>query len=204
MGHPFDYLPFMATLFGIPQYLPQIGRLWRTRDPAGVSWAWAALTGVNNAAWFGYFTSSGYWTALVPSAAATLLAGTVAVLLARLGRAGLRSGAWVGAWAVLLAGSAAAAGPPGLGTVLTVASVVQVTPSVVTAYRAPRPTGVSPGTWLLVLGEVSCWTVYGLYRSDPRLIALGVTGITASVLMLARIRYAARRRYRPSPSARFR
>jgi len=58
-----------------------------------------------------------------------------------------------------------------------------------TAYRTERPTGVAYGTWLLSLGELSCWLAFGLYRSDPRLIALGIAGATASVLMLARIRY---------------
>ncbi|HEX5198472.1 MAG TPA: hypothetical protein VFW27_00895 [Actinoplanes sp.] len=196
----FDVLPFAATGFGIPQYLPQITKLRRTRDPAGVSWSWATLTCVNNAAWFAYFASSGYWTALVPSSAATLLAATVAVLLTRLGRAGRRPAAGVGAWTVVLAGAVVVAGIPGLGTVLTAASIIQVTPSIVTAYRTRRPTGVSVGTWLLVLGEVSCWTMYGLYRSDPRLIALGITGITASLLMLARVQYTTKRGYRPLPS----
>jgi len=131
MGYLFDSLPLVATAFGIPQYLPQITKLRRTRDPAGVSWSWASLAAVNNAAWFAYFATAGYWTALVPATAATLLAATVAVLLAGLGRA---------------------------------------------------------GTWRLTLGEVTCWATYGLYRSDPRLIALGLTGIVASLLMLARIR----------------
>ncbi|MEU4221656.1 hypothetical protein [Actinoplanes sp. NPDC026623] len=188
MGHLFDSLPLIATAFGIPQYLPQIAKLRRTRDPAGVSWSWAALAAVNNAAWFGYFASAGYRTALVPATAATLLATTVAVLLAGLGRAGVRSAAWVGGWAGLLAGAAAVAGTRVLGLLLAAAAMVQVMPSIVTAYRTRRPSGVSAGTWRLTLGEVSCWAAYGLYRCDPRLIALGVTGIVASVLMLARVR----------------
>jgi uncharacterized protein with PQ loop repeat len=194
MEYLLDLLPLVATAFGIPQYLPQITKLRRTRDPAGVSWSWAALAGVDNAAWFAYFASSGYWTALVPSSAATVLATTVAVLLARLGRARARSAAWVCAWAVLLVGAAAVAGTQGLGALLTAAAVVQVMPSIVTAYRTRRPTGVSAGTWRLTLGEVSCWAAYGLHRCDPRLIALGATGIAASLLMLARIRHTTGRR----------
>jgi hypothetical protein len=41
---------------------------------------------------------------------------------------------------------------------------------------------------MLIFGELSCWTVFGIHKSDPRLIILGFTGVTASVLMLARIR----------------
>jgi hypothetical protein len=65
-------------------------------------------------------------------------------------------------------------------------------PSLWTAYRTPRPTGISSGTWLLVLGELTCWLTFGLHTADPRLITLGTSGIIVSVLMLARIYRAAR------------
>ena len=70
---------------------------------------------------------------------------------------------------------------------IVAAFAVQVVPSIWTAYRTARPTGISSGTWLLIFGELTCWMVFGLYKSDPRLITLGVTGMTASALMLARI-----------------
>jgi hypothetical protein len=56
------------------------------------------------------------------------------------------------------------------------------------AYRTARPTGISQGTWLLILGELSCWTIFGVHKSDLRLMVLGFTGVAASVLMLGRIR----------------
>jgi len=64
MGDLLDYLPFAAAAFAIPQFLPQLRKLRATNDTAGVSWSWATLTSVNNAAWFAYFTASAYWTAL--------------------------------------------------------------------------------------------------------------------------------------------
>jgi hypothetical protein len=188
MGNPIDYAPIAAAAFAIPQFLPQLRKLRCTDDPAGVSWPWAALTSVNNAAWFAYFALSAYWTALVPSSSATLLAGALATMLARRGRATARTAALVGAWAALLAAALAVADRTGLGTLLTAAFVLQVTPSIWTAYRTARPTGISQGTWLLILGELSCWATFGLHKSDPRLIVLGFTGVTASLLMLARIR----------------
>jgi hypothetical protein len=188
MGNPIDYAPIAAAAFAIPQFLPQLRKLRRTDDPAGVSWPWAALTSVNNAAWFAYFALSAYWTALVPSSSATLLAGALATMLARRGRATARTAALVGAWVALLAAALAVADRTGLGTLLTAAFVLQVTPSIWTAYRTARPTGISQGTWLLILGELSCWATFGLHKSDPRLIVLGFTGVTASLLMLARIR----------------
>lgn len=188
MGSLLDYAPIVAAAFAVPQFVPQILKVRGTGDTAGVSWSWAALTSVNNAAWFAYFALSGYWTALVPSSAATMLAGVLATMLVRRGLARARPAALIGGWVALLVAGLAVAGRGGLGTLLTAAFVLQVTPSVWTAYRTARPTGVSRGTWMLILGELSCWTVFGVHRSDPRLLTLGVTGITASVLMLARIR----------------
>jgi hypothetical protein len=150
------------------------------------------LTSVNNGAWVVYFTLSAYWTALVPSSSATLLAGALAVMLARRGRATALPAVLIGAWAALLAAVSTVAGRGGLGTLLTAAFVLQVTPSVWTAYRTARPTGISRGTWLLILGELSCWTAFGVHKSDPRLLILGLTGVAASLLMLDRIRRIAR------------
>jgi hypothetical protein len=93
---------------------------------------------------------------------------------------------WICAWAGLLAAAAIVGGRIGLGTLLAAASIVQVTPSLWTAYRTAQPTGISQGTWALVFGELSCWFTFGLWKTDPRLIILGATGVLASLLMLAR------------------
>ncbi|MEV5960753.1 PQ-loop domain-containing transporter [Kribbella sp. NPDC051952] len=185
-----DFLPVAAAAFGIPQYLPQILKLRRTGDTAGVSWSWATLTSINNAAWFCYFMASGYWTASLPSTAAALLAGSLSVLLVRRGAVNRRAIGWIGGWVGLLGTAAVLGGRIGLGTLLAAASIVQVTPSLWTAYRTVRPSGISPGTWVLVFGELSCWFVFGLWKSDGRLITLGTTGVIASLLMLARVRQA--------------
>jgi uncharacterized protein with PQ loop repeat len=187
-----DYVPIAAAGFAVPQFLPQIRKLRATGDSAGVSPSWAALTSVNNAAWIAYFTMARYWTALVPSSSATLLAGTLAVMLLRRRRPGPRSAALIAAWAITLAAAGATAGRDGLGALLAAAFLLQVTPSLWTAYRTPRPTGISSGTWLLILGELTCWMIFGLHAADPRLITLGASGIIVSTLMLARIYRATR------------
>jgi uncharacterized protein with PQ loop repeat len=196
-----DYAPIAATTLAIPQFLPQIVKLRATRDAAGVSWAWALLTSLNNAAWIAYFTLASYWSALVPATAATVLAGLLALMLTRRGQADPRSAWLIAGWAALLAVAAGLFGRAGLGTLLTAAFAVQVAPSIWTAYRTARPTGVSWVTWLLILGELSCWLAYGGHESDPRLTALGALGVIASLLMLARI-YRTRPRAAPRPRAR--
>jgi uncharacterized protein with PQ loop repeat len=137
-----NYAPFAAACFAVPQFLPQIRKLAASHDTSGLSWPWAALTAVNNAAWMAYFTLAHYLTALVPSSSVTLLAGMLAVMLTGRGQARARTAALVGTWAVMLAAVGSLAGRTGLGTLLTVAFILQVTPSVWTAYRTPRPTGM--------------------------------------------------------------
>jgi len=188
MSGALDWLPVAAAVFAVPQFLPQLAHVRRTGDVVGVSWSWAALTSVSNGGWIVYFALSGFWTALVPAISVTVLAGVLAVLLARLGGVSPRPVAITAGWAVLLALAWAVAGRVGLGTALAASFVIQVAPSVWTAYRTHRPTGISRGTCLLILAELLCWGLYGLHKSDPRLIVLGWTGVAASVLMLARSR----------------
>lgn len=184
----FALLPLAAACLAVPQFWPQLARVRRAGSTAGVSWSWAALTSVNNAAWLVYFALSGFWTALVPAISATLLSGQLAVVLARRG-GGMpkRPAVLVAAWAIVLLSAAAGFGRSGLGSALAVAFALQVTPSVWTVYRSPDTAGVSRGTWLLILGELLCWGVFGIHEADPRLIVLGATGVAASLLVLARV-----------------
>lgn len=183
----FESLPLVAAFLAVPQFLPQLARIRRAGTTAGVSWSWAALTSVNNAAWLGYFALSGFWTALVPAVSATVLSGLLAIVLARCGGVQKRPVMLTSAWAVVLVAAAAVSGRPGLGSALAVAFLLQVTPSVWTVYRSRDTAGVSRGTWLLIFGELLCWGVFGIHEADPRLIALGATGVVASLLVLARV-----------------
>lgn len=181
-----DFAPILAAAFALPQFLPQIRRVWFLHDASGVSWSWAALASVNNAAWFTYFLLSSYWTALVPVGSSATLAGILAVILAWRGRASPRTVAAVWAWISLLVVAFAAGGVIALGTLLTGAFLVQMAPSIWTAYRTSNPTGISRGTWLLVSGELACWLAYGIHQADARLMALGISGLVCTSLMLAR------------------
>jgi uncharacterized protein with PQ loop repeat len=194
VGGVLDWLPVAAAVFAVPQFLPQLARVWRTGDTAGVSWSWAALTSVSNGGWIAYFALSRFWTALVPATSATVLAGALAALLGRRGGVPRRPAAVTAGWGALIVLAEAASGRAGLGTVLAASFVLQVAPSVWAAYRTNQPTGISLGTWLLIFAELLCWGVYGVHKSDPRLTVLGWTGVAASMLMLARARHAARRR----------
>ena len=191
MADLLSYVPVAAAVFAVPQFAPQIRRLRTTGDVAGVSWSWAALTCVNNAGWLVYFTLARYWAALVPAVSVAVLAGILAIMLTRRGRAGWRPLILTSVWGALLVTACAVAGGAGLGTLLTAGFIVQVTPPLRAAYRSARPTGVSAGTWLLIFGEVACWLIFGVQESDPRVVVLGAAGVVASALVLARIQYSA-------------
>jgi uncharacterized protein with PQ loop repeat len=180
-----NLLPLVAAILAVPQFLPQLARLQHTGQTAGVSWSWAALTSINNAAWLGYFALSGFWTALVAAASAPVRWPCCSPAAGLEFRAAPRRSPWCGT--ALLITAAGLFGRLGLGTALTVAFLLQVTPSVWTAYRADDTTGISAGTWLLIFGELLCWCTFGIHQSDPRLIVLGATGVTASLLVLARV-----------------
>ena len=180
-------LPVLAAGFAVPQFVPQILKLRRTNDTAGLSTPWALLTGINNGAWFGYFAASRYWFALLPASSAALLGGGLGIMLTRRQGITARSTVVIGAWIIVLA-AAASLDRRLLGATLTGAFLVQVIPAVTTAYRTRHPTGIARGTWLLVLGELSCWVAFGAAQHDGPLIALGTTGVITALLMLNRTR----------------
>jgi hypothetical protein len=182
-------LPVLAAGFAVPQFVPQILKLRRTDDVAGLSAPWAVLTGLNNAAWVGYFAASHYWFALIPSTSAALLGGWLGVTLSRRRTVTRRAWTVIGAWAMALI-VAASVDRRVLGAVLTAAFLIQVVPAVTTAYRTTRPTGIAGGTWMLILGETSCWGVFGTVAHDGPLVVLGITGVTSALLMSSRARAA--------------
>jgi hypothetical protein len=182
---PTAVLPVLAAGFAVPQFVPQLHKLRRTGDTAGLSVSWALLTGVNNAAWLGYFAASGYWLALLPSGSTALLAGALGVTLARRVGTPRRTKVSISAWAILL-GATAIADQRLLGAVLTAAFVIQVVPAVTAAYRSSRPSGIATATWRLILAETTCWAVFGAAQRDAPLIVLGATGTVSALLMLRR------------------
>jgi uncharacterized protein with PQ loop repeat len=184
---PIAMFPVLAAGFAVPQFLPQILKLRRTNDTAGLATSWALLTAINNVAWFGYFAASRYWFALIPSSSAALLAGCLGIMLVRRGGMTHRTRATIGTWAVVL-GVAASVDRRLLGASLTGAFLIQVVPAVATAYGTRHPTGIAPGTWLLILGEVSCWAVFGAANHDAPLLILGTTGVISALLMVNRAR----------------
>ena len=151
-----------ATLTTITFLGPQIVKLVRTGDSAGVSSTWPALGFVTNVGWFTYVISQQLWTATLAPFATFL---SYAVIMWALGRTGrdLRSSFARGAvWTALLVGTTVVAGWTTLGVMLGLSYGVMLAPSIWIAYRTSNPSGISPGTWWIGSAEALLWGYFGL------------------------------------------
>jgi len=175
-----------ATIGTVTFLIPQILKLLRTRDSAGVSTTWPALGFVTNVGWFAYVIAQSLWAAILAPFVTFISYGVTLWALARTGRdlsAGYRRGL---AWAGLLIATTIFGGWDVLGVVLGLSYGVMLSPSLWTAFRTVVPSGVSPGTWWIGTAEATLWGYYGLYNADAGIVTFGVVGIVGSTLMLLR------------------
>lgn len=165
---------------------PQLHKLRRTGDTAGVSLSTATLSCSAETGWAIYLAGAGLWTA-VPEAVVTL---TVSVALtAALIRAGamwLRPAAAAAGWLAALLVARAAGGLHMIGALLSITYAVQLSPAVWTAWRTSRPSGIAASSWVIRLTQSALWGGYGLLRGDRPLFTLGLIGTAASAAILAR------------------
>jgi uncharacterized protein with PQ loop repeat len=173
---------FLAGVF----LIPQIARLVRSGDTAGVSTIWAAFGALTNAAWVWYLGALGLWAAAMAPALAVMTYGITVKVIAR----NDRQGTWLwssGVYGAFIAGLAWLGGTDTLGSVLSVTPAIQLTPGIIAVFREVRPTGVSPTTWGLCLGEAALWGVYGWLVSDTALVGYGLFTCAGSILILGRL-----------------
>ncbi|MBP6997189.1 MAG: hypothetical protein KBB39_13710 [Phycicoccus sp.] len=182
-----------ALVVTVVAVLPQTLRIVRVKSTAGVSPMWAMLGAISAGAWVAYTAARGLWWATVADALSCLVyVAAVAVL----GRNGVRPRYLAGAlWLCVLALSFIVGGLSGLGAGLAFAFLVQVTPSIWTAYRTRDLMAASLTTWVLMLSEGALWGFYGLIKGDAAVIAFGLVAVLASLLMVLRLAWwsAARR-----------
>ena len=196
-----DTAAVVASLLAIVTLLPQVTKLWRTRNAEGVSATWATVGAVSNGAWAAYLFSQALWIAVPSTAAMAFFYLVTAVLIGRAGRPMGTAVVLGTAWALLQVAAGLVGGWSGLGLVLGVSFGVQATPSLWTAFRTRAPRGISSGTWQLILIEGLLWTVYGAGHGDRAVVVFGILSSFASALMLGRY-YTTRHRWLdPSPPA---
>lgn len=195
-----DLVAAVATVVAGVSLVPQIVKLIRTGDRAGVSPTWPAIGAVTNGAWTVYLGVQGLWWATPSTALMTVFYGAV---LYRLGRMGSPLGAPVTRGLVLAAAYSAITAVGGwtaLGLVLGFSLVLQITPSIWTAYRTRVPSGIAAGTWWLAGFEGSLWGYYGWWYADLPIVIFAIVAVVGSTFMLARF-YATRHRWERVPAA---
>jgi uncharacterized protein with PQ loop repeat len=176
----------VATVLSMSCTWPQLARIRRTGDVAGVSIAAAALTVSSELGWTLYLGGKGLWSAVPEGVFNIAASGLLVVAVVRAG--GSFRGAVFAAscWAAVLFGARWLGGPESIAALLAAASAIQLTPAVVTAWRTWSPSGIASVTWTLRLIESLLWAVYGLARSDPPLVVLGALGVAESSAILLR------------------
>ncbi len=179
----------LASILALLSLVPQILRIHRTGQVAGLTMAWPVIAMVSNTGWTVYVLRQELYAAVWSTAAMVIAYGVVAgqLLVRRVPwqRAAGLGAAW-GAFLTLVFLIDLAAGWTLLGFVLAIAFVVQVSPAIWVAWRTAAPSGISPGTWTIIGVEVSLWGVYGAAHGDAAVISFGVVGVLACGSMLLR------------------
>jgi hypothetical protein len=182
-----ELLAWSATLLAVAGVVPQVRRLARCRDLAGVSVLGPMIGLVSEITWASYLLDAELWSAAIGP---VMMLATNGALLVSAGRAGGRFGGAMAAaalWGVGMTAIGLAGGWATVGTALGVAYAVQVGPCVWSAYRTAAPTGVAATAWLANLGEGVLWATYGASRGNHALVLVGLVEAGAAVAILARI-----------------
>jgi uncharacterized protein with PQ loop repeat len=190
-----------ATTMTVVFLLPQMVKLIRTKDSAGVSSTWPVFGFVINVGWFLYMISQQFWTATLAPLVTFISYGVILWALASTGRQ-LRSSYMrgLGLMAVLIA-VGVFGGWGSLGIALGLSYSVQLAPSIWTAYRTSDPSGISPSTWWIGLAEAALWGIFGQFHGDVGIVTFSVVGVAGAALMLVRY-YTTRRRAQVSTRSR--
>jgi uncharacterized protein with PQ loop repeat len=181
-----------ANVLGSVMALPQAIAIVRTRNTLGVSPTWVAISMAINVWWAAYGLGIGD-RAIIPVAVVSFAAySVIAVALARCSPSTIRAsaggviaataGVTVAPLLALVAGGWSAA-----GITLGALYAAQLTPAVVTVYRAHDVSGVSAATWMIAWTEALLWGAYGIPKLDAGLITLSATGVVMASLVLVRL-----------------
>lgn len=178
-------LGVLATIVGLTRALPQLVRLLRAGNAAGVSLDGSATSATVSSFWAVYGV-------LTDQPAVVLASGTPAAVFVLITLAALRYGRRLDelraapVFFVLFGAVAVAGGAAGLGLMLTAGALIANTPHVVVAYREKDLSGISPFTWKLTAADGAIWTTYALVTGDVPILVNNVFQFTTSVMIVVR------------------
>ena len=183
-----DVLGLLATALAAWFSVPQVVRLARTGNVAGVSAESLAASLVSLTAWTLYGAAHGYaW--VVASSVVGVPSTLAALLLALRYGAQLRPTipvAW-GAVLVTATGAAVVVSPSLLDVVLGCSILWYVGPAAVRAWSSTDVSGIAAASWLVLASEGSVFGLYGLVGGVAADRVYGLAAMTGSALVLGRL-----------------
>lgn len=194
-----DLFGYLGAALGAVMGVPQMWRLLRRRDPAGVSPATWAVLSASAICWVIYGFTYPATPQIPGNSVIAVLAAGVVVTLARLG---VNVGPAVSLAAALVAATITAlvvAGPVAAGSVAAVASVWLRVPQVVAAWRAPSVVGISATAWMLSLAAAGSWHIYSWLTGEWAVGAASGLSIAMSVAVVVLTRLRASRHHANVP-----
>jgi uncharacterized protein with PQ loop repeat len=175
-----------ATILAAIGAAPQLVRLLRTGDGAGVSLTAATVGCATEVGWVFYTVQGRLWSAVPVSVLMVVSNVALTVAVARAGAPIKRPVLAATAALVSLAAVTVTCGPLALGMLLPLAYAAQVAPAIWCAYTTWSPSGVAAARWALIAVESTLWGVYGVALDDPALTFLGAIGVSAASSILVR------------------
>jgi uncharacterized protein with PQ loop repeat len=183
----------VATILAAIQLVPQVIRLRRSGNVAGISPTWVLLGASINSGWVMYRWSQQLWLGIPSPAIAAALYIVTLVMISRLHPRMRGAKFAVVALVGSLCGAAAAGGWLAVGIVLALSSGAQAAPSLWVAFRTHNPIGVAPQVWMIGLTQAVLWGHYGWWHGDAALMVYATTTAVASTAMLARFAHVSHR-----------
>lgn len=173
------------TVSSVVMAVPQLLRLLRTGDPAGLSGSALLFGTANYTAWSVYLAGAQAWGLLVANLVASLVWYAVVLLALR----GLRPRRtwWAPAWWAAALAAVALAAPALLGAMLGFGSLLTYTPQAVGVWRAISLAGVSPTTWTLTAAEGLAWLAQSVRDGLAGGVLSGLIAVVAAVSVLLAI-----------------
>jgi len=189
-------LGVLGLIVGLSRALPQLIRLLRIKDAAGVSVDGSATASIVSTAWTTYGL-------LTDQPAVVVASGTPALVFALITIASLRYGRSVREFRtapvvfVVFVAVTSYGGAIGLGVALTVGALIANTPHVIVAYREKDLSGVSAATWGLNATDGAIWVTYALLTGDVPILVNNFFQFSTSALVVVRRWWWARSVARP-------
>lgn len=169
---------WLATLLGVSFAWPQALRAMRSSDLSGLSPLTQALMVVTSASWVAYGVSIPDPIMVFSNAVAGVAVVVTTVALVRSGHLARELlGGVVVAWAVVMTSLLFGIGGVAAGLLGAALGMAMTVPQAAALRRGQVPTGVSPATYALLAGTMSCWLLYGLLRDDLVIMAPNVVAV---------------------------